>query len=187
MSENPKLPFSEASGKKCLSGTYRVSFLINIDSEDGVQASDVGLFLTQGLGDNLIEKVSNVDVEKIYKVAVAPLKPGDLVYINQDLTVKANVVKDINGIYCVGSVGESICEEYSLPLQRGVVAEVNGIKEGQAELISFENLIESSFIDPETNEPFNEFVRVDKIAVDLDAVEKINNIPPAPIDDEEVA
>lgn len=171
---NEKLPFSEASGKKPLHGTYKVSFTINIDSEDDVLASDIGLFLSQGLGDSLIERVAAVDVEKIYKIAKVELKPGDLVYLNQNVTVKAMVVKDGSGIYCVGSVGEPICVEYSLSLQRGLVAEVNSIAEGQAELCAFDNLIEASFIDPETDEPFNAYVRVDKVAVDLDIVEKIN-------------
>jgi hypothetical protein len=174
MSDNPKLPFSEASNRKTLNGTYKVSFTINVSSEDDVLASDIGLFLSQGLGDSLIEKVSNVDVEKIYKVAKVELKPGDLVYLNQDVNVKAMVVKDGNGIYCVGSIGTPVCDEYNLPLQRGFVAEVNSVKEGQAELIGFDNVIEGSFIDSETDEPFNAYVRVDKIAVDLDIVEKIN-------------
>jgi hypothetical protein len=182
--DNMKLPFSEASGKKCLHGTYRVSFLINIDSEDNVQASDVGLFLTEGLGNSLIEKVSSVDVEKIYKQSKEPLKPGDLIYLNQDVTVKATVVKDVKGIYCVGSVGEPICEKYDISLQRGTVAEVNKVAEGQAELIGFENDIEGSFIDPETDEPFNEYVRLDLVAVDLDTVEKVNLNPPKPTDEE---
>ena len=185
MSDN-KLPFSEASGKKPLNGSYKVSFLINIDSEDGILASDFGLFLSQGFGENsLLEKVSALDVEKIYKVAKVELKSGDLVYLNQDIDIKAAIVKDSNGIYCVGSLGESICDEYSLPLQRGLVAEVNSIKEGQAELIGFDNLIEASFINPETDEPFWENIRIDKIAIDLDAVEKIDNTP-KPVDNEEV-
>jgi hypothetical protein len=183
---NDKLPFSEASGKKPLHGTYKVSFTINIDSEDDVLASDIGLFLSQGLGDSLIEKVASVDVEKIYKVAKIELKAGDLIYLNRDVEVKTSVVKDDNGIYCVGSLGESVCEKYTLNLPRGIVAEVNKVAEGQAELLSFDNVIEASFINPETDEPFWEFVRIDKIAVDLDAVEKINNTP-TPVDDEEVA
>jgi hypothetical protein len=171
---NEKLPFSEASGKKSLNGTYKISFLINIDSKDDVLASDVGLFLSSGLGDTLLEKVSNVDVEKIYKIAAVPLKPGDLVYLNQDINVKATVVKDSKGIFCVGSIGEPVCEEYNLHLQRGMIAEVNKIAEGQAELIGFDNVIEASFINPETDEPFNEYVRLDRIAIDLDMIEKIN-------------
>jgi hypothetical protein len=185
MSNNPKLPVSEAAGKKCLNGTYKVSFTINVNSEDNVHASEVGLFLTQGLGDSLIEKVSSVDVEKIYKTANVELKPGDVVYLTQDVDVKATVVKDSSGIYCVGSLGEPICEEYNIPLQRGLVAEVNSIKEGQAELIGFENDIEASFIDAETDEPFNAYVRIDKISVDLDVIDKIDNAPKNDMDSEE--
>lgn len=170
-----KLPFNEASGKKPFNGAYKISFILNVSSGDGVQASDVGLFLAQGLGDSLIEKVSNVDIEKIYKTSATPLKPGDIVYLNQDIVVTATVVKDSNGIFCVGSLGESVCKGYSLSLQRGLIAEVNKVAEGQAELIGFDNLIEASFIDPETDEPFCENIRVDKISVDLDAVEKISN------------
>ena len=175
MSDNMKLPFSEASGRKTLNGTYKISFLINIDSEDCVLSSDVGLFLSSGIGEQLLEKVSNVNVEKIYKIASVPLKPGDLVYINRDIMVNATVVKDTKGIYCVGSVGEPICEEYTLSLHRGLIAEINKVSEGQAELIGFDNLIEASFINPETDEPFWENVRLDLIAVDLDAVEKVNS------------
>jgi len=175
MSDNSKLPFSEASGRKTLHGTYKVSFLIDIDSEDGILASDFGLFVTQGFGENLVNKVASLDVEKIYKTAKVELKPGDLVYLNRDMDIKASVVKDNNGIYCVGSFGQPICEEYNLPLQRGLIAQVNKVTEGQAELIGFDNLIEASFIDPETDEPFWENVRIDRIAVDLDAVEKIDN------------
>lgn len=181
-----KLPFNEASGKKPLNGTYKVSFTINVNSEDDVLASDIGLFLSQGLGDSLIEKVASVDVEKIYKIAKVELKPGDLIYLNKDVNVKATVVKNTDGIYCVGSMGEPVCEEYSLLLQRGLVAEVNKVVEGQAELIGFENDIEASFVNPETDEPFNEYVRIDLVAVDLDAVEKINDTP-KPVDDGEVA
>jgi len=183
---NDKLPFSEASGKKPLHGTYKVSFTINVSSEDDVLASDIGLFLTSGLGDQLIEKVSNVDVEKIYKTAKVELRPGDLVYLNKDISIKATVVKDNNGIYCVGSVGQPVCEEYTLNLPRGIVAEINKVAEGQAELLSFDNIIEASFINPETDEPFWENVRIDLIAVDLDVIEKIENAP-KPVDDGEVA
>jgi hypothetical protein len=186
MSDKSKLPFSEASGKKPLHGTYKVSFTINVDSEDDVLASDIGLFLSQGLGDSLIEKVSAVDVEKIYKTAKVELKPGDLVYLNRDVEVKATVVKDNNGIYCVGSLGDTICENYTLSFPRGIVAEVNKTAEGKAELVGFENDVEASFIDSETDEPFNEYVRIDVIAVDLDAVEKLENNP-NPVDDEGVA
>lgn len=175
MSENPKLPFSEASGKKPLHGTYKVSFTINVSSEDDVLASDVGLFLSQGLGDSLIEKVASLDVEKIYKVAKVELKPGDLVYLNQEVAVKATVVKDNNGIYCIGSVGEPVCENYTLILPRGIIAEVNKVAEGQAELIGFNNLIESSFLNPETDEPFWENVLINRASVDLDVVEKIED------------
>jgi hypothetical protein len=184
---NDKMPFSEASGKKPLHGTYKVSFLIDVDSEDGILASDFGLFLSQGFGENsLLEKVSALDVEKVYKIAKVELKPGNLVYLNQDVTVKAQVVKDSNGIYCVGSLGQPICEDYSLTLPRGIIAEVNKISEGQAELCGLANLIEASFINPETDEPFWENVRIDVIAVDLDAVEKIDNTS-QPVDDGEVA
>ncbi len=180
-----KLPFSEASNRKSLHGTYKVSFLIDIDSEDNILASDFGLFITQGFGENLVNKVASLGVEKIYKTAKVELKPGDLVYLNQDIKVKADIVKDDRGIYCVGSIGQPVCEEYSLPLQRGLVAEVNMVLEGQAELIGFENDIETSFIDPSTDEPFNEYVRIDKISVDLDLVERINNTS-KPVDDEGV-
>ena len=181
-----KLPFSEASGKKPLHGTYKVSFTINVDSEDNILASDFGLFITEGFGENLVEKVASLDVEKVYKTAKVELKPGDVVYLTKDVEIKATVVKDNDGIYCVGSIGQPVCEEYSLPLQRGLVAEVNKVFEGQAELVGFENDIEASFINPETDEPFNEYVRIDVIAVDLDAVEKIDKTP-KPVDDGEVA
>lgn len=186
MSDNSKLPFSEASGKKCLNGTYKVSFTINVDSEDNILASDFGLFITQGFGENLVDKVAALDVEKMYKTANVELKPGDLIYLNRDIEVRANVVKDNNGILCIGSLGEPVCENYRLVFPRGIVAEVNKVAEGQAELLSFDNLIEASFINPETDEPFWENIRVDKIAVDLDVIEKIDNTP-KPVDDGEVA
>jgi hypothetical protein len=181
-----KLPFSEASGKKPLHGTYKVSFTINIDSEDNILASDFGLFITEGFGENLVEKVASLDVEKIYKVAAVELKSGDLVYLNRDVEVKATVVKDDNGIYCVGSLGKPVCENYTLTFPRGIIAEVNKIADGQAELLSFDNAIEASFINPETDEPFWENVRIDLIAVDLDTVEKIENTPES-VNDGEVA
>jgi len=183
---NDKLPFSEASGKKPLHGTYKVSFTINIDVEDRILASDFGYFITDGFGENLVEKVASLDVEKIYKVAKVELKPGDLVYLSRDISVTATVVKDNGGIYCVGSVGQPVCEKYTLNLPRGIVAEVNKVAEGQAELLGFDNVIEAAFINPETDEPFWENVRIDLIAVDLDAVEKIENTP-KPVDDGEVA
>lgn len=181
-----KMPFSEASGKKPLHGTYKVSFTINVDSEDNILASDFGLFITEGFGENLVEKVASLDIEKIYKTAKVELKSGDLVYLSKDVEIKATVVKDNNGIYCVGSLGEPICENYTLTCPRGIVAEVNKVVEGQAELLSFDTMIEASFINPETDEPFWENVRIDVIAVDLDAVEKIDNTP-KPVDDGEVA
>jgi len=117
--------------------------------------------------------VASLDGEKIYKQSTEPLKPGDLVYLNRDVTVTATVVQDSNGLYCVGSIGEPICEEYGILLQQGMVAEVNKVAEGQAELVGFDTLIESSFVNPETDEPFWENVRIDLVAVDLDIVEKI--------------
>lgn len=186
MSDNPKLPFSEASGKKPLQGTYKVSFTINVDSEDKIYTSDFGLFITDGFGESLVEKVASLDVEKIYKRATVELKPGDLVYLNRDVEVKAMVVKDDNGIYCVGSVGHPVCENYALTFPRGIVAAVNKVAEGQVELLSFDNIIEAAFINPETDEPFWEAVRIDRIAVDLDAVGKIENTARS-ADDGEVA
>jgi hypothetical protein len=186
MSDN-KLPFSEASGKKPLHGTYKVSFTINIDSEDRILASDFGLFITEGFGENLVEKVASLDVEKMYKTAKMELKPGDLVYKNRSVEVKATVVKDTNGIYCVGSIGQPVCEDYTLMLPRGIVAEVNKVFEGQAELLSFDHMVEASFINPDTDEPFWENVLVNKISIDLDAVEKIENAPKPLVDNGEVA
>lgn len=185
--DDMKLPLNEASGRKPLHGTYKVSFLVNIDSEDDIHTSDFGLFLTEGFGENLVEKVASLDIEKIYKIAKVELKPGDLVYLNRDISIKATVVKDNSGIYCVGSIGTPVCEEYSLSLQKGLIAEVNKIAEGVAELVGFDNLIEASFIDVETDEPFCENVRLDLIAVDLDVVNKINDNPPETSNTEEVA
>jgi hypothetical protein len=177
MEQNPKLPIHEASGKRPLDGSYKVSFNIEMSSEDNFTISDLTQALSEGF-EPWIERVANVSVEKLTKEGKPEepriLKVGDRVRFSKAVTVKATILED-DGYYSVGMPTESSAEvgEHDITITEGSHAIVNQIKDGKAELIEIDTEAMVSFKNNETDEVWENPVSVDKVLVDVNVVEGV--------------
>lgn len=169
-----KLPLNEISGRKPLSGTYKVSFTVEIFAEDDLSLDDVVHGVASGFqGHPALEKLANMDVEKIVPKAER-LKIGDVVFLTEDVQIMANVLH-VEGHFLVGEKLNGMDEVGPTPLTitRGSVAIINKITREGAELIDFQEAVEVSLLNPETDEPFQAPVSVDRATVSIGALRKV--------------
>ena len=87
-----------------LVGIYKVSFEIQVGSEDALALSDVAQALTEGFGkgfgeDFVTRKVADLSIEKITKKAVKVLKVGDTVLLKEPIKITANIYSDDGYIF----------------------------------------------------------------------------------------
>lgn len=176
MEQKPKLPPHEASGRKPLNGSYKVSFQIEMTAEDQVTLSDLTQALTEGFGETLIERVADLSVEKLSRSGkIAPsLKTGDLVRLTKNITVTATVLDD-EGVYSVGLPTEDskVVGDYEVVIPEGSHAVINQIAEDRVEIIELDKEAVVLFKDAETDDVFEDRASVDLISVNLDDVEKV--------------
>jgi hypothetical protein len=172
MSYKDYLPHEENK----LVGIYKVSFEIQVGSDDELALSDVAQALTEGLGkgfgETFVEKVAELSVEKITKKAVKTLKIGDTVLIKEPVQVKSMIFND-DGYYFVGiqnEISDIVGENIDLTIESGSIGYVNAInKNGSIEVADLDR-------------PITKFagigidaVNVDLITVKAEQLEKIDS------------
>lgn len=166
-----KLPIDEITGRKNLVGKYKVEFTVELTAEDELTLDDVIHACATGFEGHIAqEKMAHMSIEKLNKTAEGRgLKVGDEVYLTEDVIFTANVQED-NGLYIVGDIDATMNQigESKIILSKGSFAVINKIsKEGIAELIEFPQMPELSLTNPDTDEPFNAFLTVEKASVKL--------------------
>lgn len=172
-----KLPIDEITGRKNLVGTYRVQFTVELTAEDAVTLDDVIHACAAGFeGQAAQEKMANMSIEKLNKTAEGRgLKVGDEVYLTEDVTITANV-QEGQGLYIVGEIDTTLNQigESKIVIAKGSFAIINKIsKEGMAELIEFPQMPELSLTNPDTDEPFNAYITIEKAFVKLSVLHKV--------------
>lgn len=174
MSDTHKIPSSELSGKQPLSGSYTVSFQMNVKADDNVFIADVVQALAAGFsGEELLKKIADIKLEKLDKKgnAYSVLKAGDTVIVSKTIKVTAKIVHD-NGFYVVGPVGEFVGES-EIVLPRGIRAYVNKVSDAGVELVDFDQAVPVNLLDVETNEPTETDVNIDLLILNTDSVERV--------------
>jgi hypothetical protein len=158
-----------------LTGIYKISFNIEIESQDELALSDLSFLLTEGVGEALAAKVSYLAVEKVEKTGhIEPkvFKIGDKVQLRDSLTIKANIYSD-DGYHFIGQpsdISEIVTEEpISLDIEAGSIGYVNSILNGKIEITDLDRPITSY------QAIGIEAVNVDLITVDAEQLEKLDS------------
>lgn len=156
-----------------LTGIFKVSFNIEIDSQDELALSDVSFLLAEGVGEALAAKVSHLSVEKVDKIGVHEpkvFKIGDKVQLKDTLIVQASVYED-DGYVFVGVPSEISTEiaQQEIVLEAGVIGYVNHVDGTNIELIDM-NCVASVPL-----EEYVETASIDLITVNAEQLEKIDS------------
>ena len=166
MTYNNFLPPEELDDSK-LNGIYRISFQVKVSSDDELSLSDVTQSLTEGLqrgfGENFVDKVAELSVEKITKKAVKVLKVGDMVSIKESIKITANIYND-DGYLFIGTpseISETVGENVDLTIEAGSIGYINKISNGQIEIIDLDRPVED--------------INIDLISVSAEQLEKIDS------------
>jgi hypothetical protein len=172
---NNYLPEDERYDDSKLNGIYRVSFEVQVKSDDGLSLSDVTQALTEGLdrgfGEGFINKVAELSVEKITKKAQKVLKIGDMVRVKENLQIKANIYNDDGYIFAglQNEISEIVEENADLSIEAGSIGFVNKIVGEKAEIIDLDRTIEKFA------EIGLDAVNIDLITVNVEQLEKIDS------------
>lgn len=162
------LPEDERFDDSKLNGIYRVSFEVQVGSQDELTLSDVTQALTEGFergfGDGFVEKVAELSVEKITKKAVKVLKVGDKVLLKENIQLKGNIYND-DGYIFVGNKSEDISEivgeNVDLNIEAGSIGYINKISGSTIEVVDLDKPVED--------------VNIDLITVNAEQIEKIDS------------
>jgi hypothetical protein len=159
-----------------LTGIYRVSFEIQLGSQDDLALSDVVQALTEGFGngfgeDFVTSKVADLSIEKITKKAVKVLKVGDTVLIKEPIKIKANIYSDDGYIFAgvKNEISEIVGENIDLNIEAGSIGYVNKIAGDKIEVVDLDKPIISF------QEIGLDAVNVDLITVHAEQLEKIDS------------
>jgi hypothetical protein len=162
-----------------LTGIYKVSFEIKVESQDDLSLSDVTQALTEGFergfGDGFINKVADLSIEKITKKAQRTLKVGDKIKLVSDVNLNTEIYSD-DGYIFVGSPNEisekMTTEKVSVQVVAGSTGFVNRIhKDGSLEIVD----IDKPYVNPSWEEIGIEAVNIDLITVNAEQIEKIDS------------
>jgi hypothetical protein len=161
-----------------LVGIYKISFEIQVESQDELSLSDITQDLTEGFqrgfADGFVNKVAALSIEKISKKAKETVKVGDKIRLVSEVTLSADVYSD-DGYMFIGNPNEisekMTSEPASIQIQAGSIGYVNGIhKDGSLEIADLDK--------PYVNEAWLEIgidaVNIDLITVNAEQIEKID-------------
>ncbi len=162
-----------------LVGIYKVSFEIQVESQDELSLSDLTQDLTEGLvrgfGDGIVNKVASLSIDKVSQQAPKEsVKIGDRVRLVNEVKVTADIYED-DGYVFIGNPNEIsqkiTTEQVDIHVTAGSTGFVNKInKDGSLEIADLDK--------PYINEAWADIgldaINVDLITVVADQVEKID-------------
>jgi len=162
-----------------LSGIYKVSFEIQVESQDELSLSDVTQALAEGFergfGDDFVNKVASLSIEPVAKkVEKAVLKVGDKIKLVSDVEIQADVYSD-DGYVFIGNpneISEKVtADKVNVQVKVGSTGYVNKIhKDGSLEIAD----IDKPYVNPLWEEIGIDAVNIDLITVQADQIEKID-------------
>ena len=177
MAKKYKLPISEASGRRPLSGTYKVSFEITAGLADELRITDIVQTLAEGfLSQSVDNKIGKVNVEKIEIESSLQLKIGERVILAENVDVNASIFED-DGIYIVGDETKNvrILGQKQITLPQSGIGIVNKVLQGEVELIEFDQTVKVTLQDEETDEIVETNVNVDRVIVPTSSLKRIED------------
>jgi hypothetical protein len=162
-----------------LRGQYKVSFNIDIESDDALNLSDLSFLLTEGVGEGLAAKLSHLSVEKIEKTGKTNaklFKIGDKIQINQDIKIQASIYED-DGYMFIGEPTESanMIGEQEVTISAGSIGYVNKDRGENIQIVDLDLPVVASLIDVDTDEVIEAKVNVDFITLSSDMLEKVDS------------
>jgi hypothetical protein len=169
---------NELPNESKLKGIYRVSFDIQLESQDDLSVSDVTQALTEGFergfGDGFVNKVADLSIEKITKKAQRTLKVGDKIKLVGDVNVEADIYSD-DGYIFIGTpseISEKVTDaKVKIQINAGSTGYINKIhKDGSFEIAD----IDKPYVNPLWEEIGLEAVNIDLITVKAEQIEKID-------------
>jgi hypothetical protein len=172
LEQNNSVPLNEEA-KVPLEGSYKVSFILNVTKDDNILASDVAQSIGSGFEGKILNKVSELKVDKIEKTTA--LRAGDKVCLQNDIELTAAIYCDAFGNHFIGDQedAENLGKQ-TVILKSGCQAIVNKVIGEKVELIELDIPVTASFED-ETDPTvlYDVPVVVDLISVSADLVEKV--------------
>ena len=141
------------SDEKPLSGTFKVSFNVNLSMKDSMFLADIAQAITEGFNDSpVLSKLANLDIEDVTPPAV--VRPGDLVTFKDTLKVRAHVFEDKGSFVLKDSMYGDLRDlgEFEVILSGQHQATVNCITKEGVELIDFNTAVDIPLRDPDTDE-----------------------------------
>lgn len=156
-----------------LTGIYKVSFNIELDSQDELALSDLSFLLTEGVGEALASKVSHLSVQKVEKTGNQEpkvLKVGDKVQLKSTITLTASIYED-DGYFFVGTPTEISNEvvKQQIVLEAGSIGYVNKVDGSTIEIIDLD-CVASIPLDN-----YSEVASIDLITANVEQLEKIDS------------
>jgi|SRR5690348_15030092 len=177
MTYNNYLPPDEEN--KLTSGIYKISFEIQVESQDDLSLSDITHDLTEGLargfGDGFINKVAALNIEKVTSAKESKtLKVGDHVRLVSEVNVTADIYHD-DGYMFVGTpteISEKVTsKQVEMKITAGSMGYVNKInKDGSLEVAD----LDKPYVNQKWEELGIDAVNIDLITVKAEQVEKID-------------
>lgn len=161
-----------------LNGQYKVSFTIDIESEDALSTSDLSFLLTEGVGESLASKLSHLSVEKLDKTGQSKLnifKIGDKIQITKEIKIKASIYED-DGYMFIGQPTDNsnLLGEQEVTIQAGSTGYMNKNRDENMEIIDLDLPVVASLIDVDTDEVINEKINVDLVILSAEMIEKVD-------------
>lgn len=162
-----------------LVGIYKVSFEIQVESQDDLSLSDLTQDLTEGLvrgfGDGFINKVAALSIDKVSKQSPKQsVKIGDRIRLVSDVNVTADIYED-DGYLFIGNPNEIsqklTTEKVAIQVAAGSTGFVNKInKDGSLEVAD----LDKPYINETLADMGIDAINVDLITVVATQVEKID-------------
>lgn len=173
------LPDDELQNNSKLNGIFKVSFEIQLESQDELSLSDATQALAEGFergfGNGFVDKVASLNIEKITKKAdKVVLKVGDKIKLTSDVNLEADIYSD-DGYVFLGApseISEKVnTDKVNVQVIAGSIGYVNRInKDGSLEIAD----IDKPYVNPLWEEIGIGAVNIDLITVNAEQVEKID-------------
>lgn len=162
-----------------LTGVYKVSFEIKVESQDELSLSDVTQALTEGFergfGEGFVNKVADLNIEKVTKNSKqSVLKIGDRIKLASAVTLEADIYSD-DGYIFIGNpneISEKVTsQKVSIQIEAGCTGYINSIhKDGSLEIAD----IDKPYVNDAWADVGLEAVNIDLITVTAEQIEKID-------------
>ena len=162
--------------EKALSGTYKVSFNVDLSVKDNLLQADIAQSIAEGFKDSpILSKLANLNIEDV--TPPVTLKPGDKVTFKESLKIEAHLYDD-NGTFVIRTFNHEDSRDLGVlqvNLSSMYDATVNSINKEGIELIDFNRSVDVSVCDTETDDVIETPAFIDRLTVKPEAITKVED------------